>query len=331
MKIIKVHDSNIDLDYGYYYTLLSFNDIVYPNIRPNESEVGTFSIRPVCRLQGTDTWRPVLVINGNVSEIPGSNNRFGISFTNETLYSINVSAHPVAGGTVTGGGTFPNGFSQTVTAEPRAGYTFTSWTENGVVVSTEPNYTFIVEKRSLVANFAINNSAVSFPTPANGALKVFNGMTENQSGTEVEHGTDLRVEALPDVGYKLVSLQANGQDVINDTVTVTGTTEIKAVFERWVNMDNYRIKATNATCPGSNDCKIEVSFVKQLYYTVNVKNSSGFETERVTETANLTDLAAGNYSVCFTIEGDQLQAVLRGGYFSTARLKRVHRPSPITT
>ena len=306
VKIIKVHDSNIDLDYGYYYTLLSFNDIGISDIRPNESEVGTFSIRPVCRLQGTDTWRPVLVINGNVSEIPAVITDSGISFTNETLYSINVSAHPVAGGTVTGGGTFPNGFSQTVTAEARAGYTFTSWTENGVVVSTEPNYTFIVEKeRSLVANFAINKYAVSFPTPANGALKVFNGMTEIQSGTEVEHGTDLRVEALPDVGYKLVSLQANGQDVINDTVTVTGTTEIKAVFERWVNMDNYRIKATNATCPGSNDGKIAVSFGKQLDYTVIVKNDNGFEkTEKVTGTTySLTGLAAGNYSVCFTIEG----------------------------
>jgi len=38
---------------------------------------------------------------------------------------------------------------------------------------------------------------------------------------------------------------------------------------------------------------------------VTVKNDSGFEkTERVTATTySLTDLAAGNYSVCFTIEG----------------------------
>ena len=47
-----------------------------------------------------------------------------------------------------------------------------------------------------------------------------------------EHGTNLRVQALPDVGYELVSLQANGQDIINDTVTVTGATEIVAMFAK---------------------------------------------------------------------------------------------------
>ena len=131
------------------------------------------------------------------------------------------------------------------------------------------------------------------------------GMTELQSGTPVEYETKLRVEAIPDMGYKLVSLQANGQAITNDTVTVTGVTEIKALFERWVSTDNYRIKVTNAACPGSNDGKIEISFAKQLDYTVTVKNDSGFEkTERVTATTySLTDLAAGNYSVCFTIEG----------------------------
>jgi formate hydrogenlyase subunit 4 len=190
-----------------------------------------------------------------------------------------------------------------VEALPGTGYELVSLQANGQAVT---NDTVTVTKATdIVAVFAKQQFPVSFTKPAGGTLKVLRGTAELQSGTQVEHGTKLRVEALPDVGYKLVSLQANGQAVTNDTVTVTKATEIKALFERWVSTDNYRVKATNAGCPGSNDGKIEVSFAKQLDYTVIVKNNSGFEkTERVTATTySLTDLAAGNYSVCFTIEG----------------------------
>ncbi len=385
VKIIKIHPWGVELEHEYFYTTpFSFANIGRSDIRPNESTTGTFYIRPVCKPQGEDVWKPVLVENGKVSEIPAVITDTEINFfIPEIFYLIEVSANPIEGGTVTGGGSFAQGASHTVTATANTGYTFTNWTENGTVVSTEPSYTFTVDKaRSLVANFVVSKYAVtfapsgngtlrvfhgeteipsgtqvehgtnlrvqalpdtgyelvslkangeaiindtvtitkatdivavfakqqfpvSFTKPAGGTLKVLRGTAELQSGTQVEHGTKLRVEALPDVGYKLVSLQANGQAVTNDTVTVTKATEIKALFERWVSTDNYRVKATNAGCPGSNDGKIEVSFAKQLDYTVIVKNNSGFEkTERVTATTySLTDLAAGNYSVCFTIEG----------------------------
>ena len=55
---------------------------------------------------------------------------------------------------------------------------------------------------------------------------------EIESGVLVEYGTKLRVEVLPDVGYELVSLKANGEAIINDTVTVTAATEIVAVFAK---------------------------------------------------------------------------------------------------
>ena len=121
----------------------------------------------------------------------------------------------------------------TVTATANTGYTFTNWTENGTVVSTEPSYTFTVDKaRSLVANFVVSKYAVTFAPSGNGTLRVFHGETEIPSGTQVEHGTNLRVQALPDTGYELVSLKANGHDIINDTLTVTGVTDIVAVFAK---------------------------------------------------------------------------------------------------
>src|SRR5262245_51105664 len=69
-------------------------------------------------------------------------------------FTIALSAAPVAGGSVSGGGTFASGSSRTVTATANSGYTFTNWTENGSVVSTSASYTFTLSaNRTLVANF----------------------------------------------------------------------------------------------------------------------------------------------------------------------------------
>ena len=50
-------------------------------------------------------------------------------------YTITVIASPSVAGTVSGGGSFAEGSSQTVTASANSGYTFTNWTENGIAVS----------------------------------------------------------------------------------------------------------------------------------------------------------------------------------------------------
>ncbi len=76
-----------------------------------------------------------------------------------TSFIINVTSSPSEGGIVTGGGTYQEGQSCTVTATANPGYTFTNWTENGEVVSVEAIYTFTVNgDRNLVANFAVSSS-----------------------------------------------------------------------------------------------------------------------------------------------------------------------------
>lgn len=70
-------------------------------------------------------------------------------------YQVNVSA--TAGGNATGGGSFLEGVSCTVTATPNTNYTFANWTENGSIVSTFQNYSFeVTGNRNLVANFNYN-------------------------------------------------------------------------------------------------------------------------------------------------------------------------------
>jgi uncharacterized repeat protein (TIGR03803 family) len=69
-------------------------------------------------------------------------------------YTVKVSASPTADGTVTGGGTFAGGTSDTATATPKTGHTFLHWTESGKVVSTSESYTFTVSANTtLVADF----------------------------------------------------------------------------------------------------------------------------------------------------------------------------------
>ena len=81
-----------------------------------------------------------------------------VGFVTEQIpnYTIGVSSNPSDGGTVSGGGTYQMGTNCTLTVTANEGYTFTNWTENGEVVSTEATYSFMVSgNRTLVANFFI--------------------------------------------------------------------------------------------------------------------------------------------------------------------------------
>ena len=68
--------------------------------------------------------------------------------------NITVSVSPAQAGTATGGGEYPFGEICTVSVTPNEGYFFTGWTENGVVVSGEQEYSFTATSdRDLVATF----------------------------------------------------------------------------------------------------------------------------------------------------------------------------------
>ena len=75
----------------------------------------------------------------------------------ETLH-VTVSAEPVQGGTVSGGGEFNFGETCTVIATVNSGYHFIGWMENGEVVSTDLEFSFtVVQDRNLVATFVEGN------------------------------------------------------------------------------------------------------------------------------------------------------------------------------
>ena len=68
--------------------------------------------------------------------------------------TITVSASPLAGGSVSGGGSKEVGTNCTVIATANAGYGFSGWYEGDTLVSSNASYTFLVENdRTLEARF----------------------------------------------------------------------------------------------------------------------------------------------------------------------------------
>ena len=162
-----------------------------------------------------------------------------------TTYNITVSANPANGGTVAGGGSYNQGQSCTVTATANSGYTFTNWTENGSVVSTQANYTFTVNNnRNLVANFTAQQQNYTISVSANPN----NGGTVSGGGS-YQQGQSCTVNATAATGYAFQRWTENGNQVSANasyTFTVTGNRTLVAQFQQ----QTYTITATATPANG---------------------------------------------------------------------------------
>jgi len=146
-----------------------------------------------------------------------------------TKYTVALNASLAAGGTVTGGGSYAENTSITVTAVPNSGYQFEGWQENGSLISSNARYTFTVsENRTLIAIFKKNEP----PTCAITAVATAGGSV---SGSGVyKAGVNVTLTATPNSGYRFVSWTENG-NVVNESTTYTFMAEkdrtVTAVFE----------------------------------------------------------------------------------------------------
>ena len=145
-------------------------------------------------------------------------------------YTVNVSANPTIGGSVTGGGTYNQGQSCTVTATANNGYSFVNWTEGGNVVSTNASYTFTVNgNRNLVANFELDVQTYNIRVSANPILA-----GEVTGGGPYLEGESCTVTATPHNNYNFVNWTENGNVVSNNasyTFTVNANRNLVANFE----------------------------------------------------------------------------------------------------
>lgn len=142
-------------------------------------------------------------------------------------YFINVTSEPYNSATIIGGGSYMYGDTVTVSAIERQGYEFVSWTEDGNVVSTYANYSFIVTRdRSLVANMSIKNFLVttsSLPTAA--------GVLEGDG--RYNYGTNVTVKATANEGFQFLRWEDNGEAVSTEaeyTFEIHNDVSLTAVF-----------------------------------------------------------------------------------------------------
>ena len=156
-------------------------------------------------------------------------------------FTVNVSANPTDGGTLTGGGTFNYGQNCTVTATANTGYNFVNWTEGGNVVSTNTHYTFpVTSNRTLVANFTMQTFQIT------ATIDPAEGGTATGSGT-YNYG---------------------------DEVTITVETNEDWAFQNWT--ENSAVVAEEKTF--TIIATANHNFVAHLMYTEGVDEQNGNKT-----------------------------------------------------
>ena len=117
-----------------------------------------------------------------------------------------------------------------LTASPKEGYEFVSWTIDGEVVSTEPEYIVTANGDiNILANFKKKQFNVEITAEGNGTLR--------GAGTgRYEFETELEIEAVPETDFILKEWIVDGVVIPATsntyTLTVTKATDVKAVFIR---------------------------------------------------------------------------------------------------
>ena len=146
-------------------------------------------------------------------------------------YTITTDVNPAGAGTVTGGGTYPEGTEVTLTAMANTGYIFSHWSDG---LTTNP--------RTITVNANANYTAY-FITGGGGTMYTVNVVSENPllgsvtGGGTFPAGTVIEIGATPSPSARFVSWDDGNADNPR-TVTVTGDITYTAKFEA---LQNYTI------------------------------------------------------------------------------------------
>ncbi|PVD18063.1 hypothetical protein V512_014415 [Mesotoga sp. Brook.08.105.5.1] len=128
------------------------------------------------------------------------------------LYTIDVSAIPETGGTVSGGGNFNHGDSVEIIATANTGYEFIGWTENELQVSTDTSYSFTATAdRTLVANFRRLTYSITLD------VNPIDGGSVSGGGAFL-HGEEVTVIATPNLGKYFINWTEDAVEVSKEPV-----------------------------------------------------------------------------------------------------------------
>ena len=174
------------------------------------------------------------------------------SGTTTSTYSVNGSANPSNGGTISGAGAYASGSQVTLTATANPGYVFANWSENGNVVSTSASYSFNASAdRTLVANFAnatVYYNVSLFPSPSRGGNVFGGGMAAA--------GSTVTVSAAPRSRYVFAGWIENGILVSTSpdySFTVDSDRFLVAEFDRKGRVRRNHVMKNSESTPDKED------------------------------------------------------------------------------
>ena len=140
---------------------------------------------------------------------------------------------------ITSGSTVKEGTILTIEATPDQHYKLDSIRVNG---KRSDKLSIMVEENTRIeAFFGKEKHSVTYVQSVGGTLTVKDGGQEVSSGSTVEYGTVLTIEATPDEHYKLDSIRVNGKLLDKLSITVEENTRIEAFFGK----EKYTVKYNN--------------------------------------------------------------------------------------
>jgi hypothetical protein len=134
------------------------------------------------------------------------------------VYTVVVIPEPVDGGELEADPAYETGELAKLKAKPFAGYCFVNWTQNGLVVSTDPNYQFnVTGNRTLVGHFAYGSMISASAYPGLGGTVTGGGVYQD--------GDPVTLVATANPGYIFLDWTENGNSVsASETYTFPANT-----------------------------------------------------------------------------------------------------------
>jgi hypothetical protein len=140
-----------------------------------------------------------------------------------TQYTITVNSANTSMGNVSGGGSYAQGSTATLTATANNGYSFSHWQDNN---TSNPRTITVTGNATYTAYFEAN-------APTQYTITVYSAnqsMGSASGGGTYNQGTSVTISATPNSGYRFVRWQDN--NITNPrTITVTGNATYTAYFE----------------------------------------------------------------------------------------------------
>lgn len=151
--------------------------------------------------------------NANFSFTVTSDSTFVAEFEVVPTYTITVDATPAEGGSVSGGGTYNENTTATLTATASNGYKFVRWTVKGVEVSIEPSFSVKVTADStFVAEFVEDGSIVTVTYAIN--IGTFENGSVTADKMEAAENDVVTLTVSPAANYRLNEIKVNDGAIV---------------------------------------------------------------------------------------------------------------------